>query len=141
VLPPLPERIDEHWSIDFLADQLATGQRFRILAALDHFSRECVCLEAAQHVPAPAVTALLDGAMAQRARPRVLTLDNGTEFTSSHFDAWAHRHGIRLDVIAPGKPVQNPYIESFNGRLRDECLNQHWFGSLAEARQTLAAWP
>jgi putative transposase len=79
-----------------------------------------VCLEAASHVPAPTVTALLDGAIAHRARPKVLTLDNGT--------------------VAPGKPVQNPYIESFNGRLRDECLNQHWFANLAEARQTLAAW-
>ncbi len=140
VLPPLPERIDEHWSLDFMADQLATGQRFRILAALDHFSRECVCLEAAYHVPACAVTAALEAAIVQRAHPKVLTLDNGTEFTSSHFDAWAHRHGIRLDFIAPGKPVQNTYIESFNGRLRDECLNQHWFRSLAEARETLAAW-
>jgi putative transposase len=96
--------------------------------------------EAAHHVPAAAVTALLDGVIVRRARPKVLTLDNGTEFTSSHFDAWAHRQGIRLDFIAPGKPVQNTYIESFNGRLRDECLNQHWFGSLAEARDSLAAW-
>lgn len=78
VLPPLPERIDEHWSLDFMVDQLATGQRVRILAALDHFSRECVCLEVAYHVPASAVTAALDGAIAQRARPKVLTLDNGT---------------------------------------------------------------
>ena len=70
----------------------------------------------------------------------MLTLDNGTEFTSRHFDAWAHREGIQLDFIAPGRPVQNTYIESFNGRLRDECLNQHWFRSLTEARDVIVAW-
>ncbi len=140
VLPPLPERIDEHWSLDFVSDQLATGQRIRIFTALDHYSRECVCLEAGYHVPAPLVTTVLEQAVTRRATPKVLTLDNGTEFTSSHFDAWAHRRGIRLDFIAPGKPVQNTYIESFNGRLRDECLNQHWFGSLAEAQAHLATW-
>ena len=140
VLPPLPERTDEHWSIDFVADQLATGQRVRILTAVDHFSRECVCLEAGYHIPASVVTTALEHAITRRATPKVITLDNGTEFTSSHFDAWAHQYGIRLDFIAPGKPVQNTYIESFNGRLRDVCPNQHWFGSLMDAQEALVVW-
>jgi putative transposase len=140
VLPPAPVRVDQHWSLDFVADQLATGPRFRILTVLDHFSRECVWLEVADHLPAEVVTAALDAAIAHRRKPAVLTLDNGTEFTSRHFDAWAHQEGIQLDFIAPGRPVQNTYIESFNGRLRDECLNQHWFRSLTEARDAIVAW-
>lgn len=140
VLPPAPVRVDQHWSLDFVADQLATGPRFRILTVLDHFSRECVWLEVADHLPAEAVTAALEGAIGQRRKPAVLTLDNGTEFTSRHFDAWAHREGVQLDFIAPGRPVQNTYIESFNGRLRDECLNQHWFRSVAEAREIILGW-
>jgi putative transposase len=140
MLPPAPVRVNQHWGIDFMADQLATGPRFRILTVVDHFSRECVWVEVNEHLPAEAVTAALDAAIAQRRKPAVLTLDNGTEFTSRHFDTWAHRQGIRLDFIAPGRPVQNTYVESFNGRLRDECLNQHWFRSLAEARDVIAAW-
>jgi len=140
VLPPAPMRTDQHWSIDFLADQLATGQRIRILTVLDHFSRECVWVEVVDHLPAEVVTAALEAAIAQRQKPAVLTMDNGTEFTSRHFDAWAHREGIQLDFIAPGRPVQNTYIESFHGRLRDECLNQHGFRSVADARDVIAAW-
>jgi putative transposase len=140
VLPPPATRPNEHWSIDFLADQLATGHRFRIFTAVDHFSRECVCLVAGDRLPAETVIDALERTIAERGTPRVLTLDNGTEFTSLRFDAWAQRRGIRLDFITPGRPVQNSYIESFNGRLRDECLNEHWFASLTEARAQLAIW-
>jgi putative transposase len=140
VLPPLPETANEHWSIDFVSDQLATGHRFRAFTAVDRFTRECLCLEAGFHLPAQTVTRALDVLVAQRGRPKVITLDNGTEFMARHFDAWAHRLSIRLDFIAPGKPVQNAYIETFNGKLRDECLNQHWFASLGQARGVLEAW-
>jgi putative transposase len=119
---------------------LATGQRIRVLTAIDYFTRECVCLEAGFHLPAPTVTATLDQAIARRAAPQIITCDNGSEFTSSHVDAWADRRKIRLDFIAPGRPIENTYIESFNGKLRDECLSEHWFVSLDEARTTLAAW-
>lgn len=132
VLPAPATRPNEHWSIDFMADQLTTGQRFRIFTAVDHFSRECICLLAGDRLPAEAIIGELERAIAARGVPKVLTVDNGTEFTSLRFDAWAQRRGIQLDFIAPGRPMQNAYIESFNGRLRDECLNEHW---------CLSAWP
>jgi putative transposase len=140
VVPPPARRINEHWSMDFVADQLATGQRFRALTVIDHFSRECVLIEAAVSLPAIRVTEALDKVMAERGQPQVITTDNGTEFTSRHFDSWAHQRGIKLDFIAPGRPVENCYIESFNGKFRDECLSEHWFGSLASARLTIEQW-
>jgi len=140
VMPPLVGRANEHWAIDFVSDQLESGARFRVLTAVDCFTRECLCLHASFRLLAPDVTAALDQVIRERGRPKTITLDNGTEFTSSHFDAWACRGGVQLDFIAPGKPVQNAHIESFNGRLRDECLNQSWFASLDDARLTLSAW-
>jgi len=130
----------EHWSIDFMSDQLADGRRFRVLTAIDQVSRECVCLEAAQRLPAEAVTTALERAMSVYGQPKVITSDNGTEFTSNHFDQWAYGRGIELDFIAPGRPMDNGLIESFNGKLRDECLNMHWFESLAEARRVIERW-
>jgi len=130
----------EHWSVDFMADQLADGRRFRIFAAVDHFSRECVCVEVGQSLTAEAVTAALERAIACYDKPRTITLDHGTEFTSNHFDWWAYKRGIQLDFIAPGRPVENGMIESFNGKLRDECLNLHWFESLEEARVLIERW-
>jgi len=138
---PMPaNRCGEHWSIDFLADQLADGRRFRIFAAVDNFSRECVCVEVGQSLTSQAVTAALDRAIARYGKPRIITLDNGSEFASNHFDWWAYQRGIQLDFISPGKPVENGMIESFNGKLRDECLNVHWFQSLEEARQLIEGW-
>jgi putative transposase len=140
VVPAPPTRINERWSMDFVADQLATGQRFRALTVIDHFSRECVLIEAGTSLPAAKVTEVLDKMIAQRGQPDVITTDNGTEFTSRHFDSWAHHRGIKLDFIAPGRPVQNCYIESFNGKFRDECLNENWFGSLATAKLAIEKW-
>jgi putative transposase len=140
-LQPLPATVPgEHWSIDFVSDQLADGRRFRILTAIDQVSRECVCLEAAQRLPAEAVTAALERAMAVYGQPMVITSDNGTEFASNHFDQWAYRRGIELDFIAPGRPMENGFIESFNGKLRDECLSVHWFESLGEAQRLIVQW-
>ena len=140
-LPLLPATArGERWSIDFVSDQLADGRRFRVLTAIDQVSRECVCLEVAQRLPAEAVTRALDDAVEVYGQPRVITSDNGTEFTSNVFDQWAYRQGIELDFIAPGRPMDNGFIESFNGKLRDECLNMHWFESLAQARRIIERW-
>jgi len=140
-LKPLPATgPGEHWSIDFMSDQLANGRRFRVLTAIDQVSRECVCLDVAQRLPADAVTRALDRAIEVYGQPMVITSDNGTEFTSSVFDQWAYSRGIELDFVAPGRPMDNGLIESFNGKLRDECLNMNWFESLAEATRVIERW-
>lgn len=139
--PPVPVRLNERWSMDFVADVLANGTRFRTLNVLDMYTREAVAMEVAFSLPADAVTRALDRAIAERgAQPEVITIDNGTEFTSRHFDKWAHARGIRLDFIRPGRPVENGYVGSFNGKYRDECLSQHWFLGLDDARATIARW-
>ena len=123
-----------------MSDQQTDGRRFRVLTAIDQVSWECVCLEVDQRLPARAVTDALDHAMMRYGQPKVITSDNGTEFTSNHFDQWAYRRGIELDFVAPGRPMDNGFIESFNGKLRDECLNMHWFESLAQARRIIERW-
>lgn len=140
VVPPPPSGINQRWSMDFVADQLRTGQRVRALTVIDHFSRECVLIEAGVSLPALRVTEALDKMMVERGQPNVITTDNGTEFTSRHFDSWAHHRGIKLDFIAPGRPVENCYIESFNGKFRDECLNENWFRNLATAKLAIEKW-
>jgi putative transposase len=140
LLPPLPIQKNQRWSVDFVADQLATGRRFRVFTMIDIFSRQSPAIQVEFSLPATAVTNALDRAIALKGRPEVITLDNGTEFTSKHFDAWAFTRGIRLDFIAPGRPMQNAFIESFNDKLRNECLNLHWFQSLEEARSIINDW-
>jgi putative transposase len=137
---PRPTRPNQHWTADFVSDALADGRRIRVLTVLDVCSRECLALEAAMSFPADRVTQTLDRVIAERKTPTVITLDHGTEFTGRRFDAWAYRQGIRVDFIRPGRPVENAFIESFNGRLRDECLNTHWWHDLDEARRTLEDW-
>lgn len=139
-LPPATQP-NERWSLDFMADSRHDGRRFRVLTVLDQFSRECVALHASASIPAAAVTEILDQAIAERgAAPDSLRVDNGTEFTSRHFDACAWAKNLTLDFIKPGRPIENAHIESFNGRVRDECLNENWFTSLADAQRALAAW-
>lgn len=128
------------WGIDFVSDQLASGQRFRCLTVVDQGVHEALAVVAARSLPALAVIAALEDVIATRGQPTRLSLDNGTEFRSTAFDAWAADRGIELHFIQPGKPVQNAHIESFNGRLRDECLNQHYFASLREAQLQLDRW-
>lgn len=128
------------WGIDFVSDQLADGQRFRCLTVVDQGVHEALALVAARSLPATAVIAALEDVIGERGPPAKLSLDNGTEFRSVAFDAWAADRGIELHFIQPGKPVQNAHIESFNGRLRDECLNQHYFLSLRDARFHLERW-
>ena len=137
---PAPEAPNERWSLDFVSDELANGRRFRVLTVIDIHSRECLALEADVSLPSRRVTEVLEKVVGQRGAPLALTLDNGTEFTSKHFDAWAYTAGIQLDFISPGRPVETGYIESFNGKLRDECLGVSWFLSLSEAQEQLQAW-
>ncbi len=129
------------WSADFVSDKLADGRSIRILTVIDQFTRECVCLQADRSMNGPKVVAALTCAIAERgAAPRSLTLDNGSEFAGRVLETWAIHAGVQLCFIRPGRPVENGFIESFNGRLRDECLNVEWFTSLAEAQEKLALW-
>jgi putative transposase len=139
IKPPGASRVNERWTMDFVSDALADGRRIRVLTVIDSFTRECLVMKVAQSLPSAAVTAALEEIIAARGLPQAI-LDNGSEFTSNHFDAWAYLRGIEIDFIRPGKPIENAYIESFNGRLRDECLNSHWFDSLDDARRTLHDW-
>jgi putative transposase len=129
------------WAADFVSDKLADGRAYRMLTVIDQFTRECIALVAERSMSGSQVVAAFTQASAERgAVPRSITLDNGSEFAGRVVEAWAMEHGVQLCFIRPGRPVENGFIESFNGRLRDECLNVEWFGSLADARRTLAAW-
>ena len=135
-----PQRLNQHWSMDFVSDNLFTGRRFRILTVVDDFSRECPVLEADHSLTGLRVTRVLDRIALTRGLPEVITVDNGPEFISKAMDAWAYSKGVKLHFIQPGKPTQNAYIESFNGKFRDECLNEHIFVSLEDARRKIETW-
>lgn len=137
---PVATAPNQRWSMDFMSERVADGRWFRILTAIDQFTRECLCLLADQSLTGDKVTQALEPVVAQRGAPRAITVDNGSEFASRAMDAWAYRHGIQLDFIRPGKPVENGFIESFNGRLRDECLNVEVFFTLTDVREKLARW-
>lgn len=131
-----PTRPNERWSMDFVSDTLGDGRAFRIFTVVDDCSRESPGLLVDVSLPAERLTQFLDELPVL---PPVLVCDNGPEFTSQHFDQWADERGITLHFIRPGKPVENCFIESFNGRLRDECLNQNWFVNLRDAQRTIEA--
>ncbi|RYD60756.1 MAG: transposase, partial [Verrucomicrobiaceae bacterium] len=131
---------DERWSMDFVTDRLENGSSFRILTVVDQYTRECLALKAGHSLKGGDVAKCLSGLLEERQAPRSITVDNGSEFYSQEMDSWAYRHGIELDFIRPGKPVENAYIESFNGRLGDECLNTHLFDDLMDAQAKLACW-
>ena len=127
------------WSMDFVSDKLADGRSFRILTVVDQFTRECVKWEADRSMTGMKVVQALERAQQERGSlPKSITVDNGSEFCSRALEAWAMSHEVQLCFIRPGRPVENGFIESFNGRLRDECLNVEWFTSLDDARQKLA---
>ncbi len=136
----LPSGPNERWSLDFMSDTLASGRRFRCLTLVDDYSRECPAIEVDTSLPGARVVEVLDRLAAIRGLPKTLVCDNGPEFTGQALDAWAYRRGVKIEFIRPGKPVENCYIESFNGSFRDECLNEHWFTSLADARRTIERW-
>jgi len=138
---PLFVRPNQEWSMDFVSDALANGRALRALTLVDNFTKEVPAIEVDCSLSAPRVTRVLDAVIAGRgAAPESIRIDNGPEFTSRCFLAWALQRGIRLVHIQPGKPTQNSFIESFNGRFRDECLNANWFENLADARRKIEAW-
>lgn len=133
-------RLNAAWSMDFVADQLSQGGRFRALTVVDVFSREALAVEVGQHLRAPDVVAVLERLRQSRGRPDSLRCDNGSEFTSQLVDLWAYQHQVRIEYSRPGKPTDNAYVESFNGTFRDECLNAHWFESIADAKAIVESW-
>jgi len=137
---PASTKSNERWAMDFLHDQLADGRRFRVLTMVDEYSRESPAMVADTSLPGTRVVEVLERLAETHGLPRTLRIDNGPEFAGSALDAWAYRRGIQLHFIEPGKPTQNGYAESFNGRVRDECLNEHWFPTLEEARRLIEAW-
>ncbi len=131
---------NQTWSMDFVGDRLSSGRRFRTLNIVDDYTREAVAIEVDTSLSGLRVRRVLEGLKMQRGLPGQIRSDNGSEFTSRVLEQWASEQGIRRHYIQPGRPMENGYVESFNGRLRDECLNENWFRSLAEARQTIEAW-
>jgi putative transposase len=136
----IPQGPNQRWSLDFQSDALSDGRRFRIFAVVDDFTRECLALIADTSLPGQRVVRELDAIVAVRGRPAMCVSDNGTELTSRTILRWSQETRVEWHYIAPGKPQQNAFVESFLGRLRDECLNETLFTSLAHARATLTAW-
>jgi len=137
---PVATRPNERWSMDFVTDSTVTGRRFRALTIVDNYSKECPAIEVDTSLGGRRVVQVLDKLSETRELPAVITTDNGPEFSSRILDEWAYRHGIKLNFIRPGKPIENAYAESFNGRLRDECLNINWFISIRDAKEIIEAW-
>lgn len=136
-VPTAPNQV---WSMDFVFDALATGRRIKCLTVVDDYTREAIDVVADQAIGGSYVTRILDRIATFRGYPAAIRTDQGPEFTGRALDQWAYRHGVQLKLIQAGKPTQNAFIESFNGRFRDECLNDHWFTSLNHARQLIAEW-
>ena len=137
---PVPAGLTERWSMDFVHDALADGRPFRILTVVDQWSRQSPLLEVATRQSGQSLSDALDRVLVGPTVPRSITVDHSTEFQSRALEDWAYRRGVQLDFIRPGKPVENAFIESFNGRLRDECLNVNQFVSLKDAKTKIEAW-
>ncbi len=139
---PLPkaDSVNQVWSLDFMSDAFTDGRRFRVFGVMDQCSRECLVIAADTSMPGLRVVRELDMIMQRRGKPKVIVSDNGPELTSRAVLIWAAQNDIDWHYIQPGKPQQNGYTESLNDKIRDECLNEHWFGSLAEARQIIENW-
>ncbi len=137
---PAPTRLNERWTMDFMSDVLVGGKRYRILNVVERLSREALAGEVDTSLPAVRVIRVLEEIALERGYPSGIVVDNGSEFRSMALDAWAYEHGVTLEFIQPGKPIQNAVVESFNGRMRDELLNQHWWRTLDEARRAVAAY-
>ena len=135
-----PGHVNERWSMDFVSDRLASGRSFRNLTLVDDYTRECLAIEVDTSLGGARVRRVLERVVAERGSPGAILSDNGPEFQSRAVEAWSLEAKVRHDFIEPGKPVQNAFIESFNGRFREECLNTHWFTNLADAKDKIAAW-
>ena len=140
ILPPRPTKPQDRWSMDFVADTLLDGRRFRALTVVDNYTRECQIIEADATLTGGKVVTALERVAKRTGYPTMITVDNGSEFSSKAFDARAYAHGVKLDFIRPGKPVEHAVIESFNGRFRDECLNANVFISMHDARRKIEGW-
>ncbi|MEM9478100.1 MAG: IS3 family transposase [Verrucomicrobiota bacterium] len=138
--PVSPTGPNQRWSMDFMSDQLANGRRIRTLNIIDDFTRECLAIEVDTSINGNRVCRVLDRLVAERGRPEKILTDNGPEFTGKALDRWAYEHCVEQQFIQPGKPVQKCFVESFNGTCRDECLNEHWFLSLEDAREIIDLW-
>lgn len=136
----LPTRANQMWTMDFTRDSLASGRKFRTLNLMDGYTREALCIEVDTSLPGLRVVQVLERVAQERGLPEAIQVDNGPEFVSRAVDQWAYANGVTLHFIDPGKPVQNAFIESFNGKFRDECLNQNWHTSLEDARRIIEAW-
>ena len=137
IRPTAPNQV---WSMDFVADQLADGRRFRALTLVDIYTRESLAIEVGQKLKGTDVVRVLQRVRGNRGVPQTLFCDNGSEFTSQVMDLWAYHHGVQIDFSRPGKPTDNAHVESFNGTFRRECLNAHWFKNLAEAQGIIETW-
>jgi putative transposase len=131
---------NECWSMDFVSDALYDGRRLRVLTIVDNYTRECLAIEVDQGIGGEKVVGVLGRITMERQTPKTIRVDHGPEFVSKVLDQWAYRNGVTLDFSRPGKPTDNAYVESFNGSLRDECLNVNWFLSLEDARSKIEAW-
>jgi len=137
---PAVSDLNECWSMDFVADELFNGRRIRALTVVDNWSRECLSIKVDHRLRGEDVVSTMNYLKAVRALPKRIQVDNGSEFISKAMDKWAYENSVTLDFSRPGKPTDNPFIESFNGSLRDECLNVHWFMSLEDARDKIERW-
>lgn len=137
---PKPERPGQCYAMDFVHDRLASGRRFKCLTMIDPCSKESPVIEADFSLTGKRLCRILDRLFADRPLPGTLIMDNGPEFSGKALDAWAFKNGVKLHFIQPGKPVQNAFCESFNGKFRDECLNENWFLTLQEAQVIIEAW-
>jgi putative transposase len=135
-----PTAANQAWSLDFVADQLTDGRRFRALTIVDVFTRESPVIEVGQAMKGTDVVEVLNRLRVERGLPKTLFCDNGSEFTSQIMDLWAYQNGVKIDFSRPGKPTDNAYVESFNGTFRAECLDTHWFTTLAEAKESIESW-
>lgn len=136
----VPVERNQRWSMDFVSDQLSNGRRFRVLNLLDDYSREVIDQLVSFSISGQQVARFLDQAIESRGKPATVVCDNSTEFTSKAMFFWSQAAKIKLGFIQPGKPTQNAFVESLNGKFRNECLNQHWFRSLDDARTQVDAW-
>jgi putative transposase len=133
-------RSNQRWSIDFVSDCAASGQVIRVLTLVDDYTRECLATEVDTSIGGARVRRVLEAITGQRGRPESIVMDNGPEFRGRAMASWSEQTGVRLDFIEPGKPVQNAFVESFNSRLRDECLNANWFLNVRDARRKIESW-
>jgi putative transposase len=136
----LAQQVNQIWSMDFVADNLFDGRKLRMLTVVDCYSRESLAIHVGQSLKGEDVAGVLNAIARQRGQPQTIKTDNGSEFISKVMDKWAYERGVELDFSRPGKPTDNAMVESFNGRLRQECLNEHWFMSLADAQAKIEAW-